>query len=468
MPVNARSRARMPPDSPSPTEKERVYQQTLKSATVMKTPVANIKKETSNESHRGRGRALEPSDSPGPNTQWERSEHEGLLTYHDGRKWWFHCQSCDYLNDRLYHTKMHYQRIHVQAGKAMTLKRKYPASQSGNLPSAPLVVSSRSPRVKKESGDFSPSKSTPKSQNAKASPGGGGKASIRTPVAARGSQSISSPKRVKLYAGASPVSSPSKAKGEVDALVFTFGTGRIVCDGKTCDALTGLSINAAHLKQRDGGKKSTPRGRSGKTSVRSTPQKRRSKMVVSPTSNIGERPQTPVNVGLGHEDVLSPEKNFPFTPMTYGDGAHFGPDGKLPQEAHSPPIRSSFRLSSQFPQFESPRRLFPDPSYDKPPSVPSSPWLLHGVSKSRETSIDFTAQWKTPTLADQRPIIHRTSLFPTPVRAPSPSPGHPSTGVKRYQSEDPNSFLACMEDLSMVNDYLTYSEEAAAHVEEQG
>ena len=198
-------------------------------------------------------------------------------------------------------------------------------------------------------------------------------------------------------------------------------------------------------------------------------------MVVSPTSTIAERPQTPVNVGLGTEEVLSPEKSFPFSPMTYGYGAHFSPDGKLPPEAHSPPIRSSssFRLPSQFPHFESPRRLFPDqtrlfPDHDKAPSVPSSPWHLHGVGKSRENSIDFTApMWKTPTLADQRPVIHRTAFLPTPVRAPSPSLGLASAGLKRCRSEEADSFFTCMEDLPMMNDYQTYSEEAAAHVDEQ-
>lgn len=39
-----------------------------------------------------------------------------LLTYHDGKKRWFHCSKCEYWNDRLYHTKMHYERIHVKQG----------------------------------------------------------------------------------------------------------------------------------------------------------------------------------------------------------------------------------------------------------------------------------------------------------------------------------------------------------------
>lgn len=55
---------------------------------------------------------------------WEESCHEGLLTFHDGKKRWYHCTTCQYFNDRLYHSKMHYERIHVRQGKSMPRKRK--------------------------------------------------------------------------------------------------------------------------------------------------------------------------------------------------------------------------------------------------------------------------------------------------------------------------------------------------------
>ena len=71
--------------------------------------------------------------------QWQASEHNGLLTYHDGAKRWYRCRECDYFNDRLYHSKMHYDRIHVKEGKAMARKRKYPATDLPDFPAAPDV-----------------------------------------------------------------------------------------------------------------------------------------------------------------------------------------------------------------------------------------------------------------------------------------------------------------------------------------
>jgi len=83
---------------------------------------------------------------------WVKSEHEGLLTLHDGAKRWYHCAVCDYRNDRLYHSKMHYMRIHVKNGKSMPRKRKYadgPAGPAhGALPTAPRKVqSAEAPRA---------------------------------------------------------------------------------------------------------------------------------------------------------------------------------------------------------------------------------------------------------------------------------------------------------------------------------
>lgn len=448
MPATSRTRTKTLLDSPSASDMS-------KSPNVMRTPVAMARRDSS-DSHRGR--ALEvSSDSPGPNTQWEKSEHDGLLTYHDGRKWWFHCQCCDYLNDRLYHTKMHYQRIHVQEGKAMTRKRKYPGSESGSLPAVTIVKpSARSPRVKKESGESSPSKSTPRPRNFKASPGGGGgdaKTPVRTPVAAKGNQLLASPKRTKLYAGASPAQSPSKSKGDTDALVFTFGTGRIERDGQGCDMLTGLSINAAYLKRPDSLKKFTPRRNSGKGSARGTPQKRRSTMVpLSPCP--ADRPQTPVT--SAPEEMFS-SNSFFFSPMPCDGALSPGkPASTSFKFEHgtcpaSPPTTRPFRLPNQF---ESPRRLFQAINDNgKPPSVPSSPWHLHG--KSRENSVDFAVPlWKTPTtLSEPRaPLFHRNGA----------SPRLPDSRFRPMRTEEDAGFLTCLEDFAGIGDCAWFSEAQGA------
>ena len=74
---------------------------------------------------------VQPPES-GEGWAWEPSCHPGLLTYHDGRKRWYHCTQCKYFNDRLYHSKMHYQRIHLNNGKSMPRKRKY-MEPAGNV-----------------------------------------------------------------------------------------------------------------------------------------------------------------------------------------------------------------------------------------------------------------------------------------------------------------------------------------------
>ena len=56
---------------------------------------------------------------------WEPTKHAGLLSYFDGTKRWYHCCFCAYLNDRLYHSKMHYERIHVKQGRSIPRKQKY-------------------------------------------------------------------------------------------------------------------------------------------------------------------------------------------------------------------------------------------------------------------------------------------------------------------------------------------------------
>ena len=47
------------------------------------------------------------------------------ITLIDEGKKMFACSSCNYISDRLYHTRMHIERIHVKHGHPMKNKRKY-------------------------------------------------------------------------------------------------------------------------------------------------------------------------------------------------------------------------------------------------------------------------------------------------------------------------------------------------------
>jgi len=51
-----------------------------------------------------------------------------------GSKFMYACVKCPYVNDRLYHAKMHFQRIHVQNGRSITSRRKYEARGSTESP----------------------------------------------------------------------------------------------------------------------------------------------------------------------------------------------------------------------------------------------------------------------------------------------------------------------------------------------
>lgn len=65
--------------------------------------------------------------------KWEPSHIDGLLVFHDGLKRWFRCCMCSYLNNRAYHSRMHYQRVHVNGGKAMVSRRKFSTYLSPHL-----------------------------------------------------------------------------------------------------------------------------------------------------------------------------------------------------------------------------------------------------------------------------------------------------------------------------------------------
>eukprot|EP00960_Hanusia_phi_P011172 327199-Hanusia_phi.AAC.7 len=66
--------------------------------------------------------------------QWRSSSHKGLLTCTQGKKRWYQCSMCSYTTDRLFHTKRHYDRIHVNNGKSAPSKRKYHEAVGNALP----------------------------------------------------------------------------------------------------------------------------------------------------------------------------------------------------------------------------------------------------------------------------------------------------------------------------------------------
>lgn len=184
---------------------------------------------------------------------WEESEHEGLLTMLDEKKKrWYRCknENCDYINDRLYHSKMHYERIHIKNGVAMPRKRKYdtlPASVAeATYPSShgssatsdhhPAAKQARqmpkqlkqSPKTSKSaaSAASTPRYFTPKQQ------GGAGKSSTsRTPENCRSAAGPSSGLcATKLFD-----MSPENNK------IYTFG------EGFSFSCTSGLCLNAADL-----------------------------------------------------------------------------------------------------------------------------------------------------------------------------------------------------------------------------
>lgn len=67
----------------------------------------------------------------------------------------FQCSECSYFGDRLYHTRMHWDRIHARDGFPMEKKRKYTCSSSTSTPSFQLKASksrmqTRSRTIKEE------------------------------------------------------------------------------------------------------------------------------------------------------------------------------------------------------------------------------------------------------------------------------------------------------------------------------
>jgi hypothetical protein len=101
--------------------------------------------------------------------------HPYLLTRLDGKKRWFHCSKCEYWNDRLYHTKMHYERIHVNQGRSMPRKRKYadPGAVEGpdglRTPAPKAAADAGHTAPPHQKGEHAPIETTPKGKGSMAS-----------------------------------------------------------------------------------------------------------------------------------------------------------------------------------------------------------------------------------------------------------------------------------------------------------
>jgi hypothetical protein len=158
---------------------------------------------------------------------WEPSEHDGLLTFHDGKKRWYHCQKCEYFNDRLYHSKMHFERIHVKMGKSMPRKRKYP--NSSNVPITEDTPAPKSVLIPKDAAKSFPGKSTARlCSPTKSSPTKGRAASTKPADAASPAERSTCPR-------SPPDDAPSEESAQsagivgrwsaANARIFTFGDG---------------------------------------------------------------------------------------------------------------------------------------------------------------------------------------------------------------------------------------------------
>ena len=221
--------------------------------------------------------------------QWQASEHNGLLTYHDGAKRWYHCRECDYFNDRLYHCKMHYDRIHVKEGKAMARKRKYPATDLPDvIPSVPdvhhPVVASSPRRCVSSTPRYQPKTTESHTPNTSASAAptplnvvGGVPVEHPSPSPSSDSRTSKTTPLKSKAARRSPVQASRKPASSFSALdstdvwdvrnsmVLTFGEGVFFSDSSSGP---GLSIDVAKLQRPAGvsapGKPAPPTARLAK------------------------------------------------------------------------------------------------------------------------------------------------------------------------------------------------------------
>ena len=64
---------------------------------------------------------------------WRPTDHDGILCLVVGTRM-YGCTKCDYVNSRLYHAKMHHQRIHVQNGRGCACRRKFEGRSGASMP----------------------------------------------------------------------------------------------------------------------------------------------------------------------------------------------------------------------------------------------------------------------------------------------------------------------------------------------
>lgn len=71
------------------------------------------------------------SSMPGKISEFFEDTNPGdIIVEADGKKWWYLCSKCDYKNDRLYHSKMHFIRVHVKGGRGNPGRRKFSSQEN--------------------------------------------------------------------------------------------------------------------------------------------------------------------------------------------------------------------------------------------------------------------------------------------------------------------------------------------------
>jgi hypothetical protein len=73
---------------------------------------------------------------PSVGDDWECTDDVGILVRTNGKRM-YGCSQCAYVNNRLYHTKMHHQRIHIEHGRASTRRRKFEGRSGPSVPVQP-------------------------------------------------------------------------------------------------------------------------------------------------------------------------------------------------------------------------------------------------------------------------------------------------------------------------------------------
>jgi hypothetical protein len=379
---------------------------------------------------------------------WEESEHEGLLTMLDERKKrWYRCKNeeCNYINDRLYHSKMHYERIHIKNGVAMPRKRKYdtlPASVAeASFPSHCSRVSDYHPAAKQAKQTIKPaskqSPKTPKSSDSAAvtpryttpkQQQSGGKASSvrRTPENCKTTAAPSSGACATKLFDLSPANNK----------IYTFG------EGFSFSNTGGLSLNAADLVRpsaaTEGGKGSNPA--SSSTAVSSstiTSLFSRSEYKVNAAKRSGTDQHSSSSKAASKDSYLSP-------PLTSSRECPPSPPSAplcVPRTPVRTPIRSRVPTT-------------PPSAYRQPRATAMSGFPT-SCAASPAMSPVHAARTAVPAAFPLTPIAPTRTGCVTPGRTPGRAAASPSiflrtpnSGVKREgRVVHPIDSLLCTEDM---------------------